>query len=180
MCDRSGKGNEYAPSPTKALEQSLICAICFEIINKCVTIQPCLHSFCAGCLSQWYRISTTCPTCKQPSRAAAKNHSINNVIEAWLQMNPDRRRMNDDNVDEIGNYKSFSEIDGDDLEQFDIQPEIQLISVCRQCPGRATIRSGQDFVCNNAYTSHHQKKRFRPKINPKSSVDLKFCAKIET
>jgi len=31
------------------------CNICLCLMHEAVTIWPCLHSFCGGCLSRWYR-----------------------------------------------------------------------------------------------------------------------------
>jgi hypothetical protein len=36
-----------------AVAQGLSCSICTLILCECVSIWPCLHSFCGGCLSQW-------------------------------------------------------------------------------------------------------------------------------
>ena len=36
-----------------AIADGLTCSICTAILCECVSIWPCLHSFCGGCLTQW-------------------------------------------------------------------------------------------------------------------------------
>lgn len=56
-------GPSHAASQPSAsdsgLLETLICAICHELLYDCVSVQPCLHSFCAGCFSDWMQGS--CP-----------------------------------------------------------------------------------------------------------------------
>lgn len=35
------------------LEANMICGICHDIMYKCVSLVPCLHSFCGPCYSGW-------------------------------------------------------------------------------------------------------------------------------
>ncbi|KAK3818163.1 MAG: hypothetical protein J3R72DRAFT_460297 [Linnemannia gamsii] len=41
-----------------------ICAICLAPYTGRVYLSPCLHSFCASCLSAWVDVSVLCPLCK--------------------------------------------------------------------------------------------------------------------
>ncbi|KAF9132760.1 hypothetical protein BGW39_011342 [Mortierella sp. 14UC] len=41
-----------------------ICAICLAPYTGRVYLSPCLHSFCASCLSAWVEVSVLCPLCK--------------------------------------------------------------------------------------------------------------------
>jgi len=34
------------------MEQALSCAICHSLFHQCVSLTPCMHSFCAGCVAQ--------------------------------------------------------------------------------------------------------------------------------
>lgn len=47
------------PKPSDGLLETLMCVICQEILYDCVSVQPCLHSFCGGCFSDW--MQATCP-----------------------------------------------------------------------------------------------------------------------
>jgi E3 ubiquitin-protein ligase CHFR len=51
------------------LKDELTCNICFEIYHKPVSMIPCLHSFCGGCLSDWIKKSKECPFCRKVSTA---------------------------------------------------------------------------------------------------------------
>ncbi|KAL7672824.1 hypothetical protein ACOME3_007704 [Neoechinorhynchus agilis] len=108
-CRKKRKQKKNKGSAERDIEESLKCAICLEIIYNCVTIHPCMHSYCASCLSRWYRKSTACPTCKQESLAASKNHMVNNVIINWMKLHPGKQKIDRDDVDEIGDYRSFED-----------------------------------------------------------------------
>nr|XP_054755367.1 E3 ubiquitin-protein ligase CHFR-like [Lytechinus pictus] len=41
--------------------ETLICSICQDILHKCISLQPCMHSFCAACISGWMKHSKRCP-----------------------------------------------------------------------------------------------------------------------
>ncbi|KAK3819217.1 MAG: hypothetical protein JOS17DRAFT_356390 [Linnemannia elongata] len=41
-----------------------ICAICLAPYTGRVYLSPCMHSFCASCLSAWADVSALCPLCK--------------------------------------------------------------------------------------------------------------------
>ena len=53
---------------------------------------PCLHNFCASCFSDWMAKSKTCPTCRMDVDVVKRNATINNLIEKYLQANPEKKR----------------------------------------------------------------------------------------
>jgi len=77
-------------------EDTLGCTICQEIMHNVVSLQPCMHSFCAGCYSDWMKRSNDCPTCRAKVKRASKNHLVNNLIEAYLKQHPDKKRTAED------------------------------------------------------------------------------------
>ena len=79
-------------SKSESFEEQLLCGVCQEIMHIAVSLQPCLHSYCAGCYSEWMDISRDCPACRSVVDRIAKNHLINNLIEIYLKANPDKRR----------------------------------------------------------------------------------------
>ncbi|KAH7044112.1 hypothetical protein BKA57DRAFT_96786 [Linnemannia elongata] len=54
--DRDGKDDTSNTDP--------ICAICLAPYTGRVYLSPCMHSFCASCLSAWVDVSALCPLCK--------------------------------------------------------------------------------------------------------------------
>ena len=79
-------------SKSESFEEQLLCGVCQEIMHIAVSLQPCLHSYCAGCYSEWMEISRDCPACRSVVDRIAKNHLINNLIETYLKANPEKRR----------------------------------------------------------------------------------------
>ena len=59
-------------------------------------MQPCLHCYCAGCYSEWMEKSDECPICRLKVTRISKNHIVNNLIEAYLKNNPDRKRSQEE------------------------------------------------------------------------------------
>ena len=70
----------------------LTCTICLDLYHDCVTLQPCLHSFCNGCYSDWMDESDICPICRAQVERISKNHTIQNLIEKFVANNPDKAR----------------------------------------------------------------------------------------
>ncbi|XP_068945805.1 E3 ubiquitin-protein ligase CHFR isoform X2 [Petaurus breviceps papuanus] len=136
------------------MEETLTCIICQELLHDCVSLQPCMHTFCAACYSGWMERSSLCPTCRCPVERICKNHILNNLVEAYLTQHPDKGRNEEDmrSMDARNKItqdmlqpkvrRSFSDEEGsseDLLELSDVDSESSDISqpyiVCRQCPG---------------------------------------------
>ncbi|CAH1801152.1 unnamed protein product [Owenia fusiformis] len=79
-----------------AIEETLLCIICQEIMHDCISLQPCMHSFCAGCYSDWMERSNECPSCRLKVDRINKNHIVNNLVDAYLGEHPDRKRPEED------------------------------------------------------------------------------------
>ncbi|XP_066018699.1 E3 ubiquitin-protein ligase CHFR isoform X4 [Pocillopora verrucosa] len=82
--------------PHNSIADTLLCSICQDIFHDCVSLQPCIHSFCAACYSQWMDRSNECPTCRKKVERISKNHIINNLVEAFLKEHPERRRTEEE------------------------------------------------------------------------------------
>ncbi|XP_012512715.1 PREDICTED: E3 ubiquitin-protein ligase CHFR [Propithecus coquereli] len=141
-----------AVKPDK-MEETLTCIICQDLLHDCVSLQPCMHTFCAACYSGWMERSSLCPTCRCPVERICKNHILNNLVEAYLIQHPDKSRSEEDvqSMDARNKItqdmlqpkvrRSFSDEEGsseDLLELSDVDSESSDISqpyiVCRQCP----------------------------------------------
>uniref|UniRef100_A0A8C9PE73 E3 ubiquitin-protein ligase CHFR n=1 Tax=Spermophilus dauricus TaxID=99837 RepID=A0A8C9PE73_SPEDA len=141
-----------AMKPDK-MEETLTCIICQDLLHDCVSLQPCMHTFCAACYSGWMECSSLCPPCRCPVERICKNHILNNLVEAYLIQHPDKSRSEEDmrSMDARNKItqdmlqpkvkRSFSDEEGsseDLLELSDVDSESSDISqpyiVCRQCP----------------------------------------------
>ncbi|XP_031506814.1 E3 ubiquitin-protein ligase CHFR isoform X3 [Papio anubis] len=78
------------------MEETLTCIICQDLLHDCVSLQPCMHTFCAACYSGWMERSSLCPTCRCPVERICKNHILNNLVEAYLTQHPDKSRSEED------------------------------------------------------------------------------------
>jgi E3 ubiquitin-protein ligase CHFR len=78
------------------MEQSLLCGICQEILHQCISLQPCMHSFCASCYSTWMERSRNCPHCRGKVHRLSKNHIVNNLVDAYLKAHPEKKRSDDE------------------------------------------------------------------------------------
>ncbi|XP_022347851.1 E3 ubiquitin-protein ligase CHFR isoform X3 [Enhydra lutris kenyoni] len=147
-----GSVRSEAVKPDK-MEETLTCIICQDLLHDCVSLQPCMHTFCAACYSGWMERSSLCPTCRCPVERICKNHILNNLVEAYLLQHPDKSRSEEDVRSMAARNKitqdmlqpkvrrSFSDEEGsseDLLELSDVDSESSDVSqpyiVCRQCP----------------------------------------------
>ena len=63
-------GEESAAAElTARIREVLTCAICVGPLRQCVTLVPCGHLFCKGCIASWARLNahSTCPICRSSS-----------------------------------------------------------------------------------------------------------------
>ena len=72
------KDSPPAPAEAAVEPPNLQCPICFDTFKDAVTLEPCGHSFCAPCLSQYYglclerRQALECLyRCRAPERVVA-------------------------------------------------------------------------------------------------------------
>ncbi|KAM9391518.1 LOW QUALITY PROTEIN: E3 ubiquitin-protein ligase CHFR [Pholidichthys leucotaenia] len=79
---------------TDKMEESLTCVICQDLLHDCVSLQPCMHVFCAACFG-WMERSSFCPTCRCPVERIHKNR-LNNLVEAYLIQHPEKVRSEED------------------------------------------------------------------------------------
>jgi E3 ubiquitin-protein ligase CHFR len=47
-----------------SIVQDITCGICQDVLYNAVALQPCLHSFCAGCACTWLKRKRECPQCR--------------------------------------------------------------------------------------------------------------------
>ena len=59
-----------------------------------------MHTFCSGCYSEWMEKSNLCPICRLKVERISKNHIVNNLIEAYLKLNPNKKRS-DESIAEL-------------------------------------------------------------------------------
>ncbi|KAI8820755.1 uncharacterized protein EV422DRAFT_530024 [Fimicolochytrium jonesii] len=80
------------------IEDTLTCAICLSGLHQAVSCQPCLHSFCRGCLTGWIKSghSAKCPQCRGTITMAGWNHNLNALLEAYLTLNPSNARSEEE------------------------------------------------------------------------------------
>ncbi|KAJ8312086.1 hypothetical protein KUTeg_009459 [Tegillarca granosa] len=94
--ENKDKTTGAATKGSDEIEEALLCIICQELLHDCISLQPCMHSFCSGCYSEWMDRSNECPSCRMKVERINKNHIVNNLIEAYLKEHPDKKRSEED------------------------------------------------------------------------------------
>jgi E3 ubiquitin-protein ligase CHFR len=64
------------------------CGICLDLVHECVSLAPCLHIFCGGCCSDWFKTKINCPLCSQTTTEVHQNRNIKNFIEKLISTHP--------------------------------------------------------------------------------------------
>ncbi|KAG4104664.1 hypothetical protein H8356DRAFT_1637303 [Neocallimastix lanati (nom. inval.)] len=134
------------------LDDELKCGICYAIMYNATTCSPCMHSFCAGCLSQWLKNSSKeCPHCRTKIREIRKNNQTNNIINAFLEANPDKKRPDDElaDLDEYDTIKNniirYEEKNGNDIKYlYKNEYEFYYLS-CPNCPSSNENNGNNDI-----------------------------------
>jgi len=90
--EEARKINEKQQKFQEELGEEMQCVICIDYIYQCVTLIPCLHNFCAACLSDWIEKSSACPNCREEIIEIKKNATVNNIIEKFMENNPSKKR----------------------------------------------------------------------------------------
>jgi hypothetical protein len=89
-CSKSSKADYEGFG--KALEEELTCPCCCGVFFRCTACLPCLHNFCAPCVSEWVRDKGECPVCREPVTALVRNCAIDGLVETLFTAFPDRKR----------------------------------------------------------------------------------------
>ncbi|KAJ1482062.1 ankyrin repeat-containing domain protein [Baffinella frigidus] len=96
-------GTNRTPYSQK-MEEALSCVICHCIFYNCVSLSPCMHSFCKGCVAQSLARSRngSCPICRCTVTAAPPNCVIREVVSVFTDNHPERKRKAEEmaNLDE--------------------------------------------------------------------------------
>jgi len=74
------------------ISEEINCPICDDVIFQAVTLMPCLHNFCGSCFSDWMAKQKTCPSCRKDVSTVSKNPMVNNLVEKYLEMHPEKKR----------------------------------------------------------------------------------------
>ena len=85
---QEGVHSETLSKMDEKIRAEVICSICYDHIYRCVTLIPCLHNFCASCISSWTQKSDHCPQCRQRFVDISKNLTLNNLIASFMERNP--------------------------------------------------------------------------------------------
>ncbi|XP_065892159.1 E3 ubiquitin-protein ligase CHFR-like [Dysidea avara] len=109
----TSKAKESTPTMSRenSMEDILLCGICQEILHDCISLQPCMHSYCAGCYSGWMDRSNECPQCRLRVERISKNHIVNNLALSFLKAHPEKKRSDE----ELAELDSKSKITKDML-----------------------------------------------------------------
>merc|ERR1719498_147963 len=89
-CSKSSKADYEGFG--KALEEELTCPCCCGVFFRCTACLPCLHNFCAPCVSEWVRDKGECPVCRVPVTDLVRNCAIDGVVETLFEAFPERKR----------------------------------------------------------------------------------------
>ncbi|CAD8079111.1 unnamed protein product [Paramecium sonneborni] len=114
------------------------CPICDDLIYQCVSLMPCLHNFCGACFSDWMAKQKTCPSCRNDVQSVNKNPMVNNVVEKYLQMHPEKKRP----PEEYKEMDQKNKIKGDAL-TFNSTDQISTVtipSITNDAPNRGRGR----------------------------------------
>ncbi|GET86256.1 hypothetical protein, conserved [Leishmania tarentolae] len=76
------------------MSAELTCSVCRSIFHRPCSVLPCMHVFCAGCISGCIAQTQqhTCPKCRANITDIRPTHRLQSCAENFLLANPSRRR----------------------------------------------------------------------------------------
>jgi hypothetical protein len=99
------------PEERKAWETEMCCQVCDDFLYRPVSLLPCLHNLCSACWSRWADKATTCPMCRVEVTQLRKNHQLNNIVSAYLDANPGKKRS----AEELAEMDAANKVTEDEL-----------------------------------------------------------------
>ncbi|KAG5485451.1 hypothetical protein LSCM1_07535 [Leishmania martiniquensis] len=77
-----------------SVKASLSCSICEAVFHRPCSVRPCMHVFCAGCISRWMAQGEehTCPQCHKSITDVRPTHHLQSSAENFLLADPSSRR----------------------------------------------------------------------------------------
>ena len=96
----NGEKNSDENNVVQLNESDLTCAICADVYHDPISLIPCVHSFCSGCISIWITRrepnSLNCPMCRTLIDAVCKNQLLQLDSDTYLSQNPSKIRTDGD------------------------------------------------------------------------------------
>ncbi|KAJ6234606.1 ubiquitin ligase protein chfr [Anaeramoeba flamelloides] len=83
-------------SDEEGIAENFVCSICQDIQYNPISVIPCLHNFCGGCISMWSKKSKKCPMCQGDMSTFSRNHTLKNIIESYLVKHKSKKRDKDE------------------------------------------------------------------------------------
>lgn len=86
-CRHTYKNNDVKPSAPaieNPEEEKEDCPICQCELPKATTTLECGHSFCTGCILQWFQRNNTCPMCRAEVPEAAGQRGLRRTLNLGL------------------------------------------------------------------------------------------------
>lgn len=98
---RTPLDNEIIISRTE-IEEEFKCPICQELLLESSSLQGCTHTFCRRCITEWYKSSKNCPSCRKPIlKKPIRNLAIDNILEKLtLKMSPEEIKIRKERISE--------------------------------------------------------------------------------
>ncbi|KAL4470257.1 hypothetical protein ABPG74_011868 [Tetrahymena malaccensis] len=73
-------------------EKDSTCVVCIDLLYNPYLMTPCLHNYCCDCMSELLKKDDiACPQCREKPISIQKNYQLNNLIEAFVKRNPDKK-----------------------------------------------------------------------------------------
>ncbi|GIY29987.1 hypothetical protein CDAR_106481 [Caerostris darwini] len=128
----------------KALETSVVCTICYEVMIKPMTLN-CSHCFCEHCLLIWKKKQNTCPVCREYMTSMIELGNVNDMIEKLVGMLD--QDFQDKRKELMNNREKLAAEEIDEISPtFIIEAYAHFqapdsVRLCSQLPNRVGVRS---------------------------------------
>jgi hypothetical protein len=80
----AASGGRDAPFAITAIQNTLECTICLQIMALCYSVVPCGHNFCYTCILDWLNQHKTCPTCNAVAANVIPSRALDDIISCVI------------------------------------------------------------------------------------------------
>ncbi|KAG8345839.1 hypothetical protein TRVL_03339 [Trypanosoma vivax] len=89
------------------MEEELTCSVCKCLYVRPCTLSPCMHAFCAACISKWLANGNNkCVECRATIHEVRPTHKLQNCVDQLIRLRPNLARR----PDELAECRAADEI----------------------------------------------------------------------
>ncbi|KAJ3190540.1 hypothetical protein HK101_008711 [Irineochytrium annulatum] len=147
-------------------ESNCQCTICHDLMYVPASCMPCMHSFCGACISDWIKISSECPQCRETIECVSRNHTLMSMVNLYLAAHPEKERSDEEKAEmdalntitnvpkKVTKPTDDDDVDDSELDEAEYIPAPPLPRFFPRCPQCPPGQAPDGFICDATRPTH--------------------------